>query len=49
MLRWLIGSILSGNGAKPTNDVEATIGRPATNFEDFARRNVADWNKEDEA
>jgi uncharacterized protein YbjT (DUF2867 family) len=45
MLRWLTGSIISGHGSTPTGDVEAVIGRPATSFEEFARRNAAIWTK----
>jgi uncharacterized protein YbjT (DUF2867 family) len=43
MLRWLTGSIIAGNGSTPTADVETVIGRPATSFEAFARRNAAIW------
>jgi uncharacterized protein YbjT (DUF2867 family) len=43
MLRWLTGAIIAGNGSTPTGDVAAILGRPATSFETFARRNVAAW------
>lgn len=43
MLRWLTSSIISGNGARPNTDVERVTGRPATSFEDFARRHAAAW------
>ena len=43
MLRWLTGAIIAGNGSTPTGDVAAIIGRPATSFEAFAKRNVAAW------
>jgi uncharacterized protein YbjT (DUF2867 family) len=46
MLRWLTGSIISGHGSTHTRDVEAVIGRSATSFEEFARRNAAAWTKE---
>jgi uncharacterized protein YbjT (DUF2867 family) len=43
MLRWLTGTIISGNGARPNGDVEKVTGRPATSFRDFAERNAAAW------
>lgn len=43
MLRWLTGSVISGDGARPTGDIEAVTGRPAGSFEAFARRNAAAW------
>jgi len=43
MLRWLTGTVISGNGARPNGDVEKVTGRPATSFRDFAERNVAAW------
>lgn len=43
MLRWLTGTIIEGNGARPNGDVERVTGRPATDFRDFVRRNVAAW------
>lgn len=46
MLRWLTGSIVAGHGSKPTDDVQSVIGRPATSFDEFARRNVAAWKLE---
>ena len=39
MLRWLTGATIAGNGSTPTGDVETAIGRPATSFEAFAKRN----------
>jgi uncharacterized protein YbjT (DUF2867 family) len=43
MLRWLTGTITSGNGSQPNDDVEKVTGRPATSFRAFAERNAAAW------
>jgi uncharacterized protein YbjT (DUF2867 family) len=43
MLRWLTGAIISGDGSRPTGDIETVTGRPPTSFEEFARRNAAAW------
>lgn len=43
MLRWLTATIISGNGSLPNGDVEYVTGRPATTFEEFARRNATAW------
>ena len=43
MLRWLTGTISSGNGSTPNDDVEKVTGRPPTAFLDFARRNATAW------
>jgi uncharacterized protein YbjT (DUF2867 family) len=43
MLRWLTGAIISGNGSQPNGDIEKVTGRPATSFQEFARRNAAAW------
>lgn len=43
MLRWLTGTIIDGDGAVPTGDIEGVLGRPATDFATFARRNAAAW------
>jgi uncharacterized protein YbjT (DUF2867 family) len=43
MLRWLSGAIISGNGSTPAGDIETILGRPATSFESFAKRNAAAW------
>jgi len=43
MLRWLTGAIIAGNGSTPTGDIDTIIGRPATSFEAFAKRNAAAW------
>ena len=43
MLRWLTGTISSGNGSTPNHDVERVTGRPPTAFLDFARRNAHVW------
>lgn len=48
MLRWLTSVIIAGNGSTPTGDVAAVIGRPATSFETFVKRNVAAWNAGEE-
>lgn len=46
MLRWLTGSIIAGRGSRPNGDIERITGRPATPFEDFARRNAAAWTSQ---
>jgi uncharacterized protein YbjT (DUF2867 family) len=43
MLQWLTGTIIAGTGARPTDDIERILGRPATDFATFARRNAAAW------
>jgi uncharacterized protein YbjT (DUF2867 family) len=43
MLRWLTGSIISGNGSAPNDDVEKVTGRPPAPFGDFARRSRHAW------
>jgi uncharacterized protein YbjT (DUF2867 family) len=43
MLRWLTGSIISGNGSTPNDDVEKVTGRPPAPFGDFARRSRHAW------
>lgn len=43
MLEWLTGAIISGNGSKPSGDVERVLQRPATSFESFANRNAHAW------
>ncbi|MFJ5228176.1 NmrA family protein [Streptomyces sp. NPDC088400] len=43
MLRWLTGSIISGHGSTPNDDVEKVTGRPPAAFPDFARRSVHAW------
>jgi uncharacterized protein YbjT (DUF2867 family) len=43
MLKWLTGSIIAGQGSKPSGDVETVIGRPATSLGAFARRSAAVW------
>lgn len=43
MLRWLIGTIIAGNGSRPNGDVERVTGRPARSFRDFARLHAAAW------
>ncbi|MHA7665615.1 NmrA family NAD(P)-binding protein [Mycolicibacterium sp. HS_4_1] len=43
MLRWLTGTVIDGHGATPTGDIERVLGRPATDFATFARRNTAAW------
>jgi uncharacterized protein YbjT (DUF2867 family) len=49
MLRWLTSAIITGNGSRPTGDVEKVIGRPATSFEEFAYRNAAAWTTKENA
>lgn len=43
MLRWLTGTIIAGNGSRPSSDIEKVTGRPATSFKDFARQNATAW------
>jgi hypothetical protein len=43
MLRWLTGSVMAGNSARPNDDIERVTGRPARRFEEFVRRNAAAW------
>jgi uncharacterized protein YbjT (DUF2867 family) len=43
MLRWLTGTISSGNGSTPNDDIEKVTGRPPATFHDFARRSVHAW------
>ncbi|MUL46625.1 NAD(P)H-binding protein [Mycobacterium sp. CBMA293] len=43
MLRWLTGTVIDGHGAVPIGDVERVLGRPATDFAAFARRNATAW------
>ena len=43
MLRWLTGAIVSGDGSTPNGDIEKVTGRPATTFDEFARRNAGAW------
>jgi uncharacterized protein YbjT (DUF2867 family) len=43
MLRWLTGTIISGNGSRPNDDIEKVTGRPPITFQDFARRNAHAW------
>jgi len=42
-LRWLAGTIISGNGSRPNDDIEKVTGRPPITFEDFARWNAHAW------
>lgn len=43
MLRWLTGTIITGNGSRPNSDVERVMGRPARSFRDFALLHAAAW------
>jgi uncharacterized protein YbjT (DUF2867 family) len=43
MLRWLTGTIISGNGSRPNEDIEKATGRTPTTFQDFARRHAHAW------
>jgi uncharacterized protein YbjT (DUF2867 family) len=47
MLRWLTGAIVSGNGARPSSDVEKVTGRRAGTFQDFAERYARVWKNTD--
>ena len=40
MLRWLTGTIISGDGSRPNGDIEKVTGRPLITFQDFAGRNA---------
>ena len=46
ILRWLTGTIASGNGSRPTDDVRKVTGAPPTNFADFAKRSAQAWTTE---
>jgi hypothetical protein len=46
MLRWLTGAVISGNGARPTDDIEKVAGRAATSFRTFAERSSQAWAAE---
>lgn len=46
MLRWLTGSIISGNGSRPNDDIEMVTGRPPVTFREFARRNALAWTRQ---
>jgi uncharacterized protein YbjT (DUF2867 family) len=46
MLRWLTGTIASGNGSRPTDDVLKVTGVPPTSFADFAKRSAQAWTTE---
>ncbi|MER5514045.1 NmrA family NAD(P)-binding protein [Streptomyces sp. NPDC002763] len=46
MMRWLTGSVIAGNGATPTGDIEKVTGRPATTFRAFAERTAHAWTPE---
>ena len=43
MLRWLTGTVASGNGSRPTDDVRKVTGVPPTTFAEFARRSAHAW------
>jgi uncharacterized protein YbjT (DUF2867 family) len=43
MLRWLTGTVASGNGSRPTDDVRKVTGVPPTTFAEFARRSADTW------
>jgi uncharacterized protein YbjT (DUF2867 family) len=43
MLRWLTGTVASGNGSRPTDDVRKVTGVPPTTFAEFARRTADAW------
>ncbi|MEV6734795.1 MULTISPECIES: NmrA family NAD(P)-binding protein [unclassified Streptomyces] len=43
MLRWLTGTVISGNGSRPNGDIEKVTGRPPITFRDFAQRNAPAW------
>ena len=43
MLHWLTGTIISGDGSRPNDDIGKVTGRPPITFQDFARRNAPAW------
>jgi len=43
ILRWLTGTIASGNGSRPTDDVRKVTGVPPTSLADFAKRSAQAW------
>nr|WSW46972.1 NmrA family NAD(P)-binding protein [Streptomyces sp. NBC_01001] len=43
MLEWLTGTIASGRGSQPNDDVLEVTGAPPAGFADFARRNTRAW------
>ncbi|HEX3789516.1 MAG TPA: NmrA family NAD(P)-binding protein [Pseudonocardiaceae bacterium] len=47
MLRWLVGTIISGDGSVPNDDVEKVTGRPSTTFRDFATRHAYAWTPQE--
>jgi uncharacterized protein YbjT (DUF2867 family) len=46
MLRWLTGTIASGGGSRPTEDVRKVTGVPPTSVADFATRSAQAWTAE---
>ncbi|MEU6199967.1 NmrA family NAD(P)-binding protein [Streptomyces sp. NPDC047061] len=44
MLRWLTGTILTGHGSTPNDDIEKVTGQKPTAFREFARRNARAWS-----
>ncbi|MCZ0986171.1 NmrA family NAD(P)-binding protein [Streptomyces diastatochromogenes] len=43
MLRWLTGTIITGHGSTPNDDIEKVTGQKATTFREFVRRNAHAW------
>ena len=43
MLNWLTGTIASGHGSRPNNDVRRVTGFPSASFADFAQANAHAW------
>ncbi|MCU1681020.1 MAG: NmrA family protein [Amycolatopsis sp.] len=43
ILRWLTGTIASGKGSRPTDDVRKVTGVPPTSLADFAKRSILAW------
>ncbi|GAA3839430.1 NAD(P)H-binding protein [Streptomyces coacervatus] len=43
MLRWLTGTIITGHGSTPNDDIEKVTGRKAITFREFAQRNAPAW------
>ncbi|WP_432172979.1 hypothetical protein [Streptomyces sp. Tue6028] len=43
MLRWPTGTIITGHGSTPNDDIEKVTGQKATSFHEFAQRNAHAW------
>ncbi|MFF7469005.1 NmrA family NAD(P)-binding protein [Streptomyces sp. NPDC008092] len=45
MLRWLTGTIITGRGSTPNDDIEKVTGQRATAFGEFAQRSARAWTE----